>query len=66
MRRQFGAPIEPLAYSVTAAARALDVSPESIRRAIARGELEASRLGRRVIISRAALEAVLARTRGAA
>jgi excisionase family DNA binding protein len=44
---------ERLAYSIDEIATMLGVSPELTRKEIARGRLRASKLGRRVVISRA-------------
>jgi excisionase family DNA binding protein len=48
-----GASVEQrLAYSVVSLAQALEVSPATIRGAIGRGDLKATRLGRRVLVLR--------------
>jgi excisionase family DNA binding protein len=48
-----GASVEQrLAYSVMSLAQALEVSPATIRGAIGRGDLKATRLGRRVLVLR--------------
>jgi excisionase family DNA binding protein len=54
-------PIEPLAYTVEEAAEACRVSTDTIFRLIARGELRKAKLGRRTLIPRADLEAMLER-----
>lgn len=51
--------VEPLAYNVDEAADALRVSAGMVRKLIRAGELSASRIGDRVIISRKALETLL-------
>ena len=49
-------PLETLTYTVSEAAEVLNVSPRSIRRLIAEGELPiVSGMGRRVLISKALL-----------
>ena len=51
--------IEPLVYSVDEAAQAIRVSPGMIRKLIATGALQASRVGDRVLVRREALKALL-------
>ncbi|WP_044254612.1 helix-turn-helix domain-containing protein [Rhodopirellula sp. SWK7] len=51
---------EKLAYSLTSAAKALDVSLSTIRRAIDAGEIRSTKLGRRRVIPAQALEEFLA------
>ena len=53
---------EKVAYSVREAAELLGLHENTIRKLIWRGELKAARLGRRVVIPRTALEAVLGET----
>jgi excisionase family DNA binding protein len=53
-------PVAPsLAYSVEDAAHDLGVSPKTVRRLIDRGTLKASRVGKRVVIRREDIEALL-------
>jgi excisionase family DNA binding protein len=46
-------PDERLSYSIESLARVTDVSRATIRRAISRGDLRATRLNRRVLVLRA-------------
>ncbi len=55
-----------LAYSVPSLARAIDVSPASIRRAISRGDLPVARVNRRALILKSDALAWLGGTRGGA
>lgn len=52
-----------VAFSVAEAAGALGLHEKTVRDLVARGELEASRVLRRVLIPARALEALLARNR---
>lgn len=51
---------EPVVYTVPEAAAVIRVHPQTLRAAIARGEIVGVRVGRRVLVPRAALEAALA------
>jgi excisionase family DNA binding protein len=51
---------ERLTYSVDEAASALGVNPRTVYEAIARGELPHTRVGRRIVIGRKALDDFLA------
>ena len=55
---------EQLAYSIRDTARKVGVSSYTIREAIKKGELQAKRLGRRVIVPMWAIEAFLRAGRG--
>jgi excisionase family DNA binding protein len=48
---------EPLALTLTAAARALSVSPRNVRRLLDAGELQRIRIGRAVRVTAASLRA---------
>lgn len=50
---------KPIAYKIADAAHLLSVSPASVRRLIARGDLKAIRKLRHVLISSASLEALV-------
>lgn len=50
----------PLAYSLSGAARALDVSKRQIQREISAGRLPARKLGRRTLVQAADLLSLLA------
>jgi excisionase family DNA binding protein len=52
--------VTPLAYSIQNSAKLLDVSPQSVRKLIERGELRPRRVGVRVLIPRTELERFLA------
>jgi len=52
-------PIRPLAYSIESAAKVMDVSRSTIERAVISGELNVSKIGRRVLIPVWSLEAWL-------
>jgi excisionase family DNA binding protein len=56
---------ERLSYSIEALVRVTDISRSTIRRAISRGELKATRINRRVLILREDALAWLGGTRGA-
>lgn len=53
------APLEPLAVTVPEAARLLGVSAALVYEMIARGELKALRLGRRLVVPIASLRALI-------
>lgn len=53
-------PDEPIAYSVVEAARACRISRPTMQKLAREGQVAHVRIGRRVIISRQALEAFLA------
>lgn len=53
----------PCLLDIQAVARRLDVSPKTVRRMIARGELPVHRIGRLIRISPQDLDACLARSR---
>lgn len=48
-----------LALGIGKTAKLLDISKDSTRRAIARGDLEIIRVGRRVLVLRASIERLL-------
>ena len=50
---------KPIAYKIADAAHLLSVSPASVRRLIARGDLKAVRKLRHVLITSASLEALV-------
>lgn len=50
----------PVILTVAEAARLLRICPNSVRAAIQRGEIPCLRIGRRILIPRAALDALLA------
>lgn len=50
---------KPIAYKISDAAHLLSVSPASVRRLIARGDLKAIRKLRHVLITSASLEALV-------
>ena len=50
---------ETLAYDTHGAARVLGLSERTIRNMISRGEIPYSRIGKRVLITRATLESLL-------
>jgi excisionase family DNA binding protein len=52
--------IQPAGLSIADAAAYCSVSAKSMRRAVARGEIPVLRLGSRVIVPRAALDALFA------
>jgi excisionase family DNA binding protein len=54
------APIEPEAITIGQAARRLGVHRDTLRSAIARGEVPAARIGRRWLIPLAAIDDLLA------
>ena len=54
------APIEPEAITIGQAARRLGVHRDTLRSAIARGEVPAARIGRRCLIPLAAIDDLLA------
>ncbi|MCS7080471.1 MAG: helix-turn-helix domain-containing protein [Meiothermus sp.] len=51
--------LQKLAFSVEEAAQLLGLHPNTVRNLIARGELKATRVGRRILIPRIALERLL-------
>lgn len=52
--------MEKLAYSVQEVAAALDLHPNTVRKLIERGELPSVRLGHRILVPKAKLDALLA------
>lgn len=56
------APLTPIAYSLREAAAALRVSERTAWELVRTGRLQHSRLGRRIVIARPALEKLLAET----
>jgi len=57
-------PLEPLAVTVPEAARLLGVSPALAYELIARGDLKAVRLGRRLVVPVASLRELLGTSEG--
>lgn len=55
------AEVEPLAYSINEAARALSVGRDKVYELIAKGELRAKKAGKRTLIPRSSIEAWLER-----
>lgn len=56
---------DPLVYEVAEVAQLLDISENSTYAAIHRGEIPSIRLGRRLLVPRRALHALLAASDGA-
>jgi excisionase family DNA binding protein len=54
-----GAPLDRQAYSVEEFARAVGLSRASAFRAVARGDVQAVRIGKRIVIPKSAIERLL-------